>query len=116
MMDAGLTLMFCGRGARVTGDSLECERGRSASEPGCNSLAALRRVRKLNYRSPDVWPSRINQPEGLAGSASGSAQRRPPHNLQPKRKSQMTQPAPIRILSVDDHPLLREGIAMIIKK
>jgi DNA-binding NarL/FixJ family response regulator len=28
----------------------------------------------------------------------------------------MTQPAPIRILSVDDHPLLREGIAMIIKK
>ncbi len=27
----------------------------------------------------------------------------------------MTQPAPIRILSVDDHPLLREGIAAIIK-
>jgi DNA-binding NarL/FixJ family response regulator len=28
----------------------------------------------------------------------------------------MTEPAPIRILSVDDHPLLREGIAMIIKR
>jgi DNA-binding NarL/FixJ family response regulator len=28
----------------------------------------------------------------------------------------MTEPAPIRILSVDDHPLLREGIAIIIRK
>jgi len=28
----------------------------------------------------------------------------------------MTEPAPIHILSVDDHPLLREGIAIIIKK
>src|SRR5580704_2134454 len=96
-----------------TGGSRVYANGRSASARGCTFLAAPPQAPRLNSPFRDILPSRV-RPNGDEDGSPGAARDEKADPVREGRTMQMTDSAPIRVLSVDDHPLLREGIAIII--
>src|SRR5580693_2310214 len=105
-----------------TGGCPGCASGPSESAPSSVSGAARWPAPRWNFWSrAKSLSSRIHPATGPDGSRA-SIRVNPRQRLRyptmvgsmSMSEETMTTPAPIRVLSVDDHPLLREGIAAII--
>src|SRR5947209_135421 len=116
MTVAGSTLKCCNRAAMDIGGSRVCERGQRESALDSKSGAVPRPEQRSNCTFQAILPFRtnlLNAPwDGLPDCTLEKQKRENCRGRKTRRK--MSDKNRIRVFSVDDHPLLREGIAAII--
>src|SRR5262245_31883208 len=99
-----------------TGGCPGCANGRRESARDSTFEAAWRREQRLNCPSPERSPSKQSPSIAREDGSQGCLLRRAEAGITASQETRkkMSDRARIRVLCVDDHPLLREGITAIL--